>query len=410
MTKNLDIKIAFIAPASIINGGADGVRAYNQLIKWSEVVGRKNITLFIIGNCQKEFAAKRLVFESLINQVIFVPDRKGILRDFHRLFILSQEIAKKIIGNYNLVLNINIPPVFNKILLDDKIIRIYDIHGLVEEAGLMAESFPKNILIAKILGREIRKSLLNSDILIASSKSLIDHYKYKYSLTFDKEFVVYNYPGYCFKLTKGEILTNRNEVRTRLGIYDNFPLLVYNGSIQKWQSLNLIFKTVRELVKINPHIELLVLTDKPDTFKNLSEKEIDGVLKIHVMRVDYEEVPKYLCSADLGLVIRENNSVNNTSTPTKFGEYLACGVPVLITDNLKEYADFTREKGLGFVIVNNRIIQEEITNFLKNLDTQSRFAFMDRTLTFIRQDFNWDIYKKEVINLILEHAISKQKL
>ena len=403
----MNIKIAFIASTAVISGGADGIRAYNQLREWSESIGRENIDLFIVGDAQKQFTEKQLSFELFRNNITFIPIRKGILGDFYRLFILKRDIVQKVVGNYDLVLSIDMPVIFNETSLNEKTIKIFDIHGAIEEERLLTRSFPKNILIAKNIGRELRKSLLNSDILIASSKALIEYYKNKYTLTFDKEFIVYNYPNLHFQLSKKEILENRTKTRERLNMSETTPLLTYIGGTQKWQSLDLLFKTVRALIKVNPHIRFLVLTNNPDLFRNLLKKKVSSTLKAYVRKVNHREVPKYLCAADLGLVIRENNLVNNVSTPTKFGEYLSCGVPVLITRNLEEYARFTLEKDLGFVIGHDDNFPNELIEFLKYFNLQLRLNFIERNTSFVQREFNWDIYKEKVIFSILQYVRDK---
>ncbi len=49
------------------------------------------------------------------------------------------------------------------------------------------------------------------------------------------------------------------------------------------------------------------------------------------MSLPHDEVRGYINSCDVGLLLRRDHIVNKVSSPTKFAEFLACGLPVLTT-------------------------------------------------------------------------------
>ena len=57
-----------------------------------------------------------------------------------------------------------------------------------------------------------------------------------------------------------------------------------------------------------------------------------------------------LWETELGFLIRRPDIVNETSFPTKFGEYVAAGVPVISSDVGWEVADIIRSTGCGLVV------------------------------------------------------------
>jgi glycosyltransferase involved in cell wall biosynthesis len=61
-------------------------------------------------------------------------------------------------------------------------------------------------------------------------------------------------------------------------------------------------------------------------------------------------VPAYLGAADLGLLLRERTLVNEVASPVKFGEYLAAGVPVVITDGVGDLSTLVNDRGVGVVL------------------------------------------------------------
>jgi glycosyltransferase involved in cell wall biosynthesis len=67
-----------------------------------------------------------------------------------------------------------------------------------------------------------------------------------------------------------------------------------------------------------------------------------------VERVPYEEMPSQLAEADVMLIPRLAHPALRVAMPTKFGEYLASGRPVIVS-NVDETADLVRQHGCGLV-------------------------------------------------------------
>jgi hypothetical protein len=49
-----------------------------------------------------------------------------------------------------------------------------------------------------------------------------------------------------------------------------------------------------------------------------------------IIKVPHEAVPAHLNAADIGFLIRDDCVVNRVASPTKLGEYLSCGLPVIV--------------------------------------------------------------------------------
>ncbi len=57
-----------------------------------------------------------------------------------------------------------------------------------------------------------------------------------------------------------------------------------------------------------------------------------------------------LAVSDLGLLLRERNSVNRVASPVKFAEYLASGLPVLVSPGVGDCPDIVRRDRVGYVL------------------------------------------------------------
>ena len=90
------------------------------------------------------------------------------------------------------------------------------------------------------------------------------------------------------------------------------------------------------------------------------------------------EVPKYLLAADYGLLIRENTVTNQVASPVKFAEYLACGLPVIISRNLGDYSEFVTKNNCGYLL-NEFNFQPRNKPIIKNiaLNHFKKLVFID---------------------------------
>jgi len=142
-------------------------------------------------------------------------------------------------------------------------------------------------------------------------------------------------------------LSGRMTIRKSLGIGEDEIVVVFSTSmIGKWQN------NFEELLDhLDPNIWLL----------NLSRKEVNRPRTINKF-LPYSEVGKFLSVADIGILIRSNDIVNNVSLPVKAVEYLSNGLHVFSNGSvptLKYYAD---QKGMYL----NSL--EHIAKFKTNLD------------------------------------------
>ena len=69
-----------------------------------------------------------------------------------------------------------------------------------------------------------------------------------------------------------------------------------------------------------------------------------------IISVPHDRVPAYLAAGDGGLLLRERSLINEVASPVKFGEYLASGTPVIISDGIGDYSALTRRERVGLVL------------------------------------------------------------
>lgn len=148
--------------------------------------------------------------------------------------------------------------------------------------------------------------------------------------------------------------------RQQLGLQDR-TVLCYLGGISKWQCIEQTIKISIHLRRMDPSVFFLLIT--PDDIARLRP----SLAKIGKEGQDYQhlrlsasEVADTLPAADLGFLLREQSPVNAVASPTKFGEYLAAGVPVLATEFAGDAAAVIRSEGCGHLLPNVDCSAEQI--------------------------------------------------
>ena len=209
-----------------------------------------------------------------------------------------------------------------------------------------------------------RDTMLTSFKLFTKRKFLFSLKKFKYVSVVSSElrnyvisrinymndiFIVHSVAGRRFIFSQKW----RKEIRSAYGIREDEVVFVFSsGGQSKWQKTEFI---IEQISKLGYRII------------NLSKREI---VKENVINkfVPFNEVPKYLCAADIGVIWRDDNIVNNVASPVKFSEYICCGLPVICNDSVKLISQFIEEHDIGAIIENINQIAPPLVQEIKHLD------------------------------------------
>jgi glycosyltransferase involved in cell wall biosynthesis len=127
-----------------------------------------------------------------------------------------------------------------------------------------------------------------------------------------------------------------------------------------------------------------------------------------VVSVPPQEVPRYLAASDVGLLLRDDSIVNRVASPVKFGEYLAAGLPVIITEGLGDYSDAVRTHALGSVISlgdSDDSIQHRLESFTSSDDLLSG-EMRRRCRSYAIRELSWTRHLPRVAEVYRRLAIS----
>ncbi len=134
----------------------------------------------------------------------------------------------------------------------------------------------------------------------------------------------------------------RRTLREEAGVDAGTPLVVYAGGVHPRRGLG----TVVEALPLLPDVHLaLVAEETPSMRRPLQEQaEALGVAdRVHFLSyVPAAHVTWYLSGADIGLVPIWRTPSHDSSCPTKVGEYVQAGLPIVTSDTTAT-AEFVQE-------------------------------------------------------------------
>ncbi|MCK4517891.1 hypothetical protein KAT92_03885 [Candidatus Babeliales bacterium] len=131
------------------------------------------------------------------------------------------------------------------------------------------------------------------------------------------------------KYKKEQVADWRKQMRSKLGLKDDYFVYCYNGSAHEWQCVDEMTDYFVEQRKRNKKSFFLVLSKERDVF---AQKFIGARVpkdSYKVLSVHPGQTQKYLSAADAGLLFRKSDPVNWVARPTKVLEYEAVGLKVI---------------------------------------------------------------------------------
>lgn len=200
------------------------------------------------------------------------------------------------------------------IFYEKEIINILDVHGDVpNEQKLNGDN------LRAVLADQIEKTIvIGADAVICVSQYMKDCLVSKYKLNKDK-FLILN--------ILEDFETNFNEIKEKR--INQVPAIVFAGGLQKWQCLEQMI----EVIKCTKHIYNYRFYINNIEIYEEEIKEFEKETSIKAETLCFSDLKKEYMRCDYGMLLRENDPVNNVACPTKLFEYIAHGIIPIINQN-----------------------------------------------------------------------------
>jgi glycosyltransferase involved in cell wall biosynthesis len=119
-------------------------------------------------------------------------------------------------------------------------------------------------------------------------------------------------------------------IRAELGIDTTAPLVLYTGTFEHYQGLELLFAAARLVTSVRPDVRFVLAGGRPEQVAEAAKAISREGLSDHVIFAGQrpaDEIPRFLDAADVLVSPRSTG----TNTPLKIYQYLRSGRPIVAT-------------------------------------------------------------------------------
>lgn len=150
----------------------------------------------------------------------------------------------------------------------------------------------------------------------------------------------------CADLERFSPPKNRPELRRRLGLPEQAPILLHSGTLSGWYLGELTFAVGAAFVKQTGGV-FLVLTQETQLAQQLAEKLCPETI---IASATPDQVHTWVQACDAGLALVRPSFAKTASCPTKVGEYLGVGLAVAATAGVGDLAEQFAGNRVAFAV------------------------------------------------------------
>lgn len=260
---------------------------------------------------------------------------------------------------------------------------ILDIRDLYPKALFKSGVLKEKSLKAKILLKMEKKIYDNSHFIITVTEGLEEHIK---SITQKEVYLIRN--GYDPNVFYKKEKTKNNEFS-----------LVFHGIMGRFQDTDYIVKYAEYIKNQNINdIKIEIAGDgikKEDFLKQIEEKKLKDIIKYNGY-LEQNDIVKLINRCHIGFSPRTNDEISKTAFPVKVYEYLACGLPVIVSPQ-GECSEMLEKNKCGFGVDFDIL---KLHNFIlslkenKNLYSNYSENAVNLSKNFNREEIAEELYKK----------------
>ncbi len=170
--------------------------------------------------------------------------------------------------------------------------------------------------------------------------------------------------------------------------------LAYMGHVQKKSGIQMLLAVMPALIQQFPQVRLDVIGGGPylsELQRQACESGLDERVTFHGFIDDHTDLEKILMQCGVGVALYDPASADFSylADPGKPKVYLACGLPVVITD-VPEIAKEIEERGAGSVVgYNAEEIQKALSAILTGHEGYRRAALA------LAEEYEWEtVFRK----------------
>jgi glycosyltransferase involved in cell wall biosynthesis len=228
---------------------------------------------------------------------------------------------------------------------------IFDIRGLMAEEYVDARHWPEGGLRYRVTKATERRILAGTDAVVTLTDRIWPIIKEWEGLKGRN--VPHAVIPCCVDLSLFTFKEQeRAKLRAELDLEDRFTF-VYSGSLDGWYLTDEMADFFASVVRKRNDAHLLWLTTgSRERVRQLMSARGISADHFSIRTVPPKEMPSYLAAGDVGLSFIKRCFSKLASSPTKNGEYLACGLPIVINAGIGDSDSLVDESQAGVLIDN----------------------------------------------------------
>lgn len=239
----------------------------------------------------------------------------------------------------------------------NKLKMVFDCHGSAPDEKYYCHPNIFGRIVAALKNSKQQEVTSYSDLIVTVSNAMYNHLSTK-----TKHVLLPMIPAKHFF----DEHSYREEYREKNNIPQDAQVFVYAGQNQKWQMSEETVDFYKRIEDRKENSFLLILTGNVADFSKMCEER--QIKNYKVIKVPYNDMPKYLDTADFGFCLRADNNVNRVASPTKILEYLSRNVKPVITDCIGDFSNDLKRNGYACIVD----INDPIPKLTKDKNFNSR--------------------------------------
>ena len=239
---------------------------------------------------------------------------------------------------------------------------IFDMRGFWIDERVDSGIWKKNSFLFKFSKKIESLILLKSDHIVSlteKSKKILER--------------LYNTKNFFLPISVIPTCVDISKFYSKKNYNKNFTL-GYIGTTQNWYNFDLVLKCFKQYLSIDQKSNLLILNKNEHQyilnrlkFFNISKKKI--ILK----SINHSSISKFINKMSVGIFFIKPTFAKKASCPTRFGEFLSCGVPVITGSGIGDLDKIVESKNVGVIL--KKFNKYQISkSFKKIVDNKKTFT------------------------------------
>lgn len=335
-----------------------------QVIGWVNIYREQGLDCTIVKLYPaRRFSPRRIrsdrkgireLYDGKLRFLFTLPDHYLITRLINAFFMLAV-ISPALLAGRKAVIQIRSSALHRSLKLlkrvgDRRIKIIYDSRAAAAEEYLYSHDQDDGKVqeVYERMKDKDRKMVALSDRIFCVSSVLVEYHR-NLSRGSAPKHKFFLYPGNADERWFYFSEQLRQAVRHELGVSEKFVVAYSGGLEMPWHVPDLLFRFFAEISLLIEDAFLLILSGDSKIALDYAAKyglDNDSVI---ILSADNRQVHRYLNASDIGTLFRTDDIMNRVASPTKFAEYIMCGLPVAISPSVGDLSRVIEETGWGII-------------------------------------------------------------